>query len=552
MSQGTTEPLIRQAPAGRPGTLIAAFDATAAAAPTAPALQAFGTEHVVSWHDYAVRSRRLAGTFAGLGLRRGDVVAMLLTNRPEFHLADAAALRLGCITLSLYATATPEQMAFQLDHSGARLVVTERRFVAVAQPLAQARGLGLVVVDDPQFPYTAERFTDVDIRPDDVACLVYTSGTTGVPKAVEISHRRIIAMITGVFELMPPPAVRRVLSYLPAAHIAERAFSHYVPMLYGSFVTSVDRPELFPRALAEVEPTMVFGVPRVWEKLKTSMQAAPDATPAAFGLGQVQWAAVGGAACRPDVIEFFVSIGVPLAEVWGMSETSGMSTVNPPSIGPAGPAGSIGSIGPVARPGPVGSVGLPIPGVEISLAPDGELLVRGATASPGYRDDPLRTAETFIAGGWIRTGDIGSIDANGLVRITGRKKDLIITSSGKNLSPTAIEAAVKAETPLVAHVCAVGDGRPYVVALVCVDAKETVGMTPEEVRAAVTAAIDRANVRLARIEQVKRFSLVPDSWLPGGQYVTATEKLRRDNIARDYAATIEVLFRAADPRQAER
>jgi long-subunit acyl-CoA synthetase (AMP-forming) len=536
MSQGTTEPLMGQAPTGCPGTLIAAFDATAVAGPTAPALRAFGTEHVVSWHDYAVRSRRLAGTFAGLGLQRGDVVAMLLTNRPEFHLADAAALRLGCVALSLYATAAPEQMAFQLDHSRARLVVTERRFVSVIQPLAVARGIGLVVVDDPQFPYTAERFADVDIRPDDVACLVYTSGTTGVPKAVEISHRRIIAMITGVFELMPPPAVRRVLSYLPAAHIAERAFSHYVPMLYGSFVTSVDHPELFPRALAEVEPTMVFGVPRVWEKLKTSMQAAPDAAPAGFGLGKVQWAAVGGAACRPDVIEFFVSIGVPLAEVWGMSETSGISTVNPPSRGPGDSAGS---------------VGLPIPGVEITLAPDGEMLVRGATACPGYRDDPLRTAETFMPGGWIRTGDIGSIDANGLVRITGRKKDLIITSSGKNLSPTAIESAVKAETPLVAHVCAVGDGRPYIVALVCVDAKQTAGMTPEEIHAAVTAAIDWANVRLARIEQVKRFSLVPDSWPPGGQYVTATEKLRRDNIARDYAATIEVLFRASDPRQAE-
>ena len=525
MNPTTPAPVTSTTPFGHVDTLITAFDATAAEIPHAPALRAFGDDQVITWHDYALRSRRLARSLSERGLGKGSVVAFLLTNRLEFHLLDAAALRLGCVTLSLYPTAAPDQIAFQLDHSGARLVVTERRFLALAQPLAKARGVELLVVDDGPLPdlNVVHPAGAVEIRPDDTVCLIYTSGTTGDPKAVELSHRGILAMLHGVAAVLPPPAVRRKLSYLPAAHVTERVFSHYEPMLSGSFVTTVDDPKLFPRALAAVEPTMVFGVPRVWDKLRAAIESAVDGKPAHVGLANVEWAAVGGAPCPPEVITFFTSAGVPLAEVWGMSETTGISILNQPT-------------------GQAGSVGRPIPGVTVSLAPDGELLVRGASVTDGYRDDPVRTAEAFTPDGWLRTGDLASIDPDGAVSIIGRKKELIINSSGKNLSPFTIESAVKAETPLVGHICAIGDARPYLVALVSPDAHATAGMTPEAIRGAVAAAVDRANTRLARVEQIKRFAVVDDCWQAGGRHVTATEKLRRSHIARDYADLIETLY----------
>jgi len=560
-----------------PATIIESLEATAAATPDSPALQVFGSNRVITWSEYVRRSRALAHDLAAFGLTHGDVVAFLLTNRPEFHLIDVAAVRLGCATLSLYHTATPREMGFQLADSGARVVATERRFLAAIEPLAAEYAVELLVIDDPDRPQplpalTADIAADVEgpkaeIDPDDVICLLYTSGTTGPPKAVEVTHRGTLAMVRGVNTLVPPPEAVRRISYLPAAHIAERGYAHYAHIEGGGLVTTLDDMALLPEALVMVSPTNLLSVPRVWEKLKAAIEASIADTPSAgrsvstamdrvrrlqrgeaapgesdaasdeaeanvwrplrerFGLADLRWAVTGAAPCAPELIEFFNAIGVPLVETWGMSETSGIAAINPPA------RNKIGTAGP------------PIPGLEAKLAGDSELLVRGPTVVTGYRKDLARTADAFTEDGWLRTGDLAVIDADGYVRLIGRKKELIINAAGKNISPNAIEAAVKAVTPHVAHVCVVGDGRPYLVALVVPAPDAAAQIAPAALRAAIQAAIEHANRGLARVEQIKQFALVSDAWPPGGEYVTpGAQKLRRTQIAHDYAATIDALY----------
>jgi len=560
-----------------PATIIESLEATAAATPDSPALQVFGSNRVITWSEYVRRSRALAHDLAAFGLTHGDVVAFLLTNRPEFHLIGVAAVRLGCVTLSLYHTATPREMGFQQADSGARVVATERRFLAAIEPLAAEYAVELLVIDDPDRPQplpalTADIAADVEgpkaeIDPDDVICLLYTSGTTGPPKAVEVTHRGTLAMVRGVNTLVPPPEAVRRISYLPAAHIAERGYAHYAHIEGGGLVTTLDDMALLPEALVMVSPTNLLSVPRVWEKLKAAIEASIADTPSAgrsvstamdrvrrlqrgeavpgesdaafdeaeanawrplrerFGLADLRWAVTGAAPCAPELIEFFNAIGVPLVETWGMSETSGIAAINPPA------RNKIGTAGP------------PIPGLEAKLAGDSELLVRGPTVVTGYRKDLARTADAFTEDGWLRTGDLAVIDADGYVRLIGRKKELIINAAGKNISPNAIEAAVKAVTPHVAHVCVVGDGRPYLVALVVPAPDAAAQIAPAALRAAIQAAIEHANRGLARVEQIKQFALVSDAWPPGGEYVTpGAQKLRRTQIAHDYAATIDALY----------
>jgi long-subunit acyl-CoA synthetase (AMP-forming) len=483
---------------------------------------------------YAQLESRLAATASLMhdrGLRRGDALGLMLVNRPEFHVVDAAAMLLGATPFSLYNSSPAEQIAFVMGDAGNRLVVTEPRFVDVVR--AASADLEVIGLDD-----LAGGDTNFDLEPhwgavgpDDLLTLIYTSGTTGPPKGVELTHANMLAELRGVHAAVPLHSGGRWVSFLPSAHVADRWGSHYSALMtYGHTVTCVPDPAQVMAAVAQVRPTSFGGVPRVWEKLKAALEAsgatamAPDQLRARLGFDEAQWLAVGAAPTPVEVLEFFDGLGMPICEVWGMSETSCIVTTNRPGR---------------TKPG---SVGQPIEGMELWIADDGELLVRGPLVMAGYRNRPTLTAEAIDAGGWLHTGDVARIDEDGFVWIVDRKKELIINAAGKNMSPANIEARLKAAGPLIGQACVVGDRRPYNVALLVLDSEAGLDATDPEVVARVQAEVDTANAQLSRVEQIKRFRLLDGEWLPGGDELTPTMKLKRRPIAAKYAAEIDAIY----------
>jgi long-chain acyl-CoA synthetase len=326
------------------------------------------------------------------------------------------------------------------------------------------------------------------------------------------------------------------VSFLPAAHIADRWASHYSGLMsYGQSITCVAELSGLMPAVAQVRPTYFGAVPRVWEKIRAALEASGatalggEAVRARLGLEQAQWFVTGAAPTPVDVLEFFDGLGIPICEVWGMSELSCIATTN--------------------RPGQTryGSVGLPLEGVELRLADDDELLVRGGIVMGGYRNHPEMTAEAIDGDGWLHTGDVARIDEDGYVWIVDRKKELIINAAGKNMSPANIEAQLKSAGPLIGQACVIGDRRPYNVALLVLDPDTAAELDPADpaVVARVQEEVDAANARLSRVEQIKRFALLEDEWLPGGEELTPTMKLKRRPIAARYAAAIEALYAQA-------
>jgi long-chain acyl-CoA synthetase len=578
-----------QRPAGlNASTMPEAFQATAQAHPERVALRTKDDEFSMTWAEYAEKVRSLMAGLAALGLGRGDTLAIMLTNRPEFHFFDTAALHLGATPFSLYNTYTGEQIAYLVGDAGARIVVAEKGFLDRVQGIEGVEHI--VVVDagdldealtiadveaegDPEFDFEAAWRA---VKPDDVLTLIYTSGTTGPPKGVQLTHGNEISAVQGFNEVVPFPDDGRVISWLPMAHIAERTASHYLPIMLGFTTTCCPDPRQVVAYLPDVHPTWFFAVPRIWEKLKAAMEAAfaaeqdeakRQATEWALGVGmkkveliqageevpaevdeeyakadelvlskirarlgfdQVEVVNVGAAPTPREVIEFFHAIGVPLAELWGMSETAGYGACNPPE------KIKIGTVGPVA------------PEAEIKLAEDGEVLIRGPFVMPGYRNQPEKTREAIDEDGWLHTGDVGEFDEDGYLKIVDRKKELIINAAGKNMSPANIEAKVKASSPLIGQAIAIGDGRPYNVALITLDPDvapyfiEQNG--PEAVQAEVQRGVDAANEQLARVEGIKKFKLLDEEWLPGGDELTPTMKLKRKPILEKYAEEIEELY----------
>ena len=589
-------------------TIAQALRQTAAAHPDLPAVRTTDGARALTWGGLLARVDALAGGLRALGVTRGDTVAIMLTNRPEFHLADLAAATLGATPFSIYNTYPAPEIAYLIADARARVAVVERAFLdgvlearrelpelahvivvdaepgaAELDPASGLLSLGEVEAIDPAFD---GRSAAAGVDPDDLATLIYTSGTTGHPKGVELTHRAVMATATSIRELIDFPIGARVVSWLPAAHIAERVAHHYIPIVFAGSITCVPDPRSILEHLPAVRPTWFFAVPRIWEKLKAGLEAmqagqpaeqreavqaalaaslervrlrqrgapVPDeleATVAAaderifaplrsmLGLDEVRAVNVGAAPTPAAVIEFFHAIGIELAELWGMSETCGAGACN--------------------RPGRVriGTVGQASPGVELAIAPDGEVLCRGENLMRGYRHDPDRTAEALDHDGWLHTGDIGHLDADGYLTIVDRKKEIIINSAGKNMSPANIEAAIKTSSPLVAQAVCIGDARPYNTALILLDPDfapawaaahglegrsltELAGEAP--LRAELEAAIERANAGLARVEQIKRFAVVPGEWHPGGEELTPTLKLKRRPIATRYAAVIEELY----------
>jgi long-chain acyl-CoA synthetase len=572
-------------------TLCEAFQITVAERPEQVALRTAGGAVEITFAEYAARVERLAAGLTAVGVGRGDTVAMMLTNRPEFHLVDAAAFHLGATPFSVYNTSSPEQIAYLFSNARNRVVVCERQFAAampdvehlfVVEELDELEAAG-----DPGFDFEAAWRA---VTPDDVLTLIYTSGTTGNPKGVQITHRNIVETVRSYAQIVDFPDGGKIVSYLPMAHVAERNVSHYLPMAFGFTVTCVANPRDVMQAVAQVHPTWFFAVPRIWEKLKSGLEGmlgkledeeqkrkilgalemsmkrvdliqAGEEVPAdleeqfqqadkelfsnlraMLGLDQLEACNVGAAPTPPEVIKFFHAIGVPLAELWGMSETTGAGTTNPPE------KIKIGTVGP------------PAPGIEIKLADeDNEILIKGPIVMTGYRNLPDKTKETYTDDGWLRTGDIGEFDEDGYLKIVDRKKELIINAAGKNMSPANIESKLKSAGPLIGQAIAIGDGRRYNVALVTLDPDNLPAflkeagvdgdaddleavVSNEKVNEAVQTEVDAANEHLARVEQIKKFKILPTEWEPGCDELTPTMKLKRRPIEEKYEKEIEELY----------
>jgi long-chain acyl-CoA synthetase len=584
-------------------TIAEAFRITARERAGEIAIRTRQDASTITWGELRERVDALAGGLARLGVKRGDTVALMLSNRPEFHLCDLAAMMLGAAPFSIYNTYTHEQIQYIVGDADAKVLICEQQFLPqVREARRSLSELEYVIVVDGEAPLGTLALSEVEgsnpdfdvdasvaqIKSEDVLTLIYTSGTTGPPKGVQLVHRNLLATVESIENLIDFPRDGRVISWLPAAHVAERNAHHYLPIVFGLQITCCDDPREVLACLPEVRPSWFFAVPRIWEKLKAGLETMiagePDDrrvhTQAAIeaavrkvrmeqsnepvppelaeqvaradaeifagmrtmlGLDQVEAINVGAAPTPIEVLEFFHAIGLPLAELWGMSETCGAGSVNPPS------KIKLGTVGP------------PAAGIEIKLDTDGEVLVKSDVVMLGYRNLPEKTAETFTEDGWLRTGDIGVFDEDGYLTIVDRKKELIISAAGKNMSPANIEATLKSSSPLIGQACCIGDRRPYNTALIVLDADfapawaakqgiETPELeslaTDERVRAAVQEAVDGANAKLARVEQIKKIEIVRGDWLAGGDELTPTMKLKRKPIGEKYADAIEAMYSA--------
>ena len=585
-------------------TMCEAFQLTAAAQPDDVALRTLGDAITISFGEYRDRVARLAAGLHALGVGHGDTVGFMLTNRPEFHLLDTAAMHLGAAPFSIYNTSSEEQVAYLLADAACAVVIVESAFAA--RMAAAARRTGTVrhtILLDTQAPGAlglddlearGAAATDFDfettwrsVGSDDVLTLIYTSGTTGPPKGVQLTHANELAQCRGLAAVTRWQTGGSVVSFLPNAHIADRGLNHYAQMVWGPTITTCPDPAQVFAHVRDARPTRFGSVPRVWEKLHAALQAGIDAEPdvnrrtamteaIALGLRKVEleqagrpvpdglaisWAqadrmvlaplraglgfdrcehyVIGAAPAPVEMFAFFAAVGIPICEVWGMSELSCVATLVPPD----NPR--------------YGTVGRPLPGVDLRLAPDGEVLVRGEIVMAGYRNLPERTAETIDADGWLATGDIGTLDADGYLRIVDRKKELIINAAGKNMSPANIEQRLKASSSLIGQAICIGDRRPFNVALLVLDpdasaafarghglgdASPAAMVRCTEVLAEVQAGVDRANERLSRVEQIKRYTVLPVDWPPAGDELTPTMKLKRKPIAAKYQAEIDALY----------
>jgi long-chain acyl-CoA synthetase len=565
----------------------------------------------LTWAQVRQRVRQLAVGFAALGLAPGERVALMLPNRSEHVLADLAAVFAGGLGVTFYATLAPEQIAFVAADCDARIAVLDGAGeLARWQPvLDQLPGLKKIIVLDPAACPAGEPYLTWDafaalgeqqhaadpelisaraaaIAPDDPAALLYTSGTTGNPKGVLLTHRNIAYELAAADSLGLVTHGVRWVSYLPLAHIAERMFSIYLPIFTAGHVHFCpDTPQLV-RVVGKVRPTAFFGVPRVWEKVRAGIEAlfaleqdegkravvtqarqtgreyvescqygqetspelaiefeVADAAVLApirglLGLDQAEIVSSAAAPLPPDVAAFFSGLGMKILDIYGMTETTGAFTTNTPTAFK------------------LGTVGQAYPGMEVKIAEDGEICVRGPLCTPGYLNRPDLTADLIDADGWLRTGDIGSLDAEGFLSVVDRKKELIITAGGENVAPAGIENLLVAH-PLIGQALAYGDRRKYVVALLTLDGEVAPAWAKARgieagslaalaadpvVLAEVSAAVAAVNERLARVQQVKRWRLLPVEWTAETEELTPTLKLRRRIVHAKYADVLDTLY----------
>ncbi len=562
-----------------------------------------GAWSTITWGEYRNAASEIGMALRTAGVMPGDRVAIQLGNVSEHVIADVGAVLVGACPVSVYNTFTVEQCSYVSGDSGAKIAIVGAEFEDKWAEIAErTEGLDRVIVigKDGADGWDAFRETGKaalaehrdafdagwkKITPDMLATIIYTSGTTGPPKGVQLTHSNIVGTMTLVDSVLPIETGMRAISYLPLAHIAERDFTHYRSMQCAGETWMVPSIDLMLEGMNAAKPHAFLGVPRVWEKMGARLQAAMDAetdakkkkiAAAAFsvgrqvvaktqagdepglilkgkhaiadklvfskirallGLDECIYPVTGAAPINRELLEFFGAIGIEILEVYGMTETSGVISFN--------------------RPGRVkfGSVGEVVPGTEMKIADDGEVLSKGPHITPGYLNRAEATAETIVDG-WMHTGDLGRIE-NGYLSIVGRKKELIITAGGKNLSPNAIEEEIKQRSVIVGQICALGDRQPFIGALVVLDsettpawaeAKGVTGKSMEElakdetVLAEVKRAVDEGNANLARVEQVREYRVLGNEWTPETEELTPTMKLRRNVIHEKYADVISSIY----------
>jgi long-chain acyl-CoA synthetase len=552
-----------------------------------------------TWAEYGERAARLAGALGDLGIGRGDRVVLLMRNRPEFHVADVAVMLCGATPISIYNSSAPDQIEYLAGHCNAVAAIVEdgvylERFLSVRAALPSLRHVAVIEEPTGGVPDGVLRWDDllshapVDLdaaarlaQPSDLATVIYTSGTTGPPKGVMLDHANIVWTVDCYRATVDVEPGWRAVSYLPMAHIAERMTSHYLGIASAFEVTTCPEAGQVVLYLGSVRPQTFFAVPRIWEKAYASLRAAVAADPVKaeeferaldvgwevselrargeeptgelatrfeavepslefvrglVGLDQAVICVTGAASIPFEILRFFRALGLPLSEIYGLSETTGPMTWTPFRVR-------------------VGTVGPAMPGIEVRLDEDGEVCCRGGNVFRGYLDEPEKTAEVLDAEGWFHSGDIGTFDEAGYLRIVDRKKELIITAGGKNISPANLEAALKAGM-LVGQACVIGDARPFVSALLVLD-PDTAPLwarqhgieasfaelaSHPDVLAEVQREVDAANAGFSQVERIKRFKLLSDEWLPDSEELTPTMKLKRRGVHAKYAREIEELY----------
>jgi long-chain acyl-CoA synthetase len=572
-----------------------------------PASPAYFAKHAgvwrpTSWRTYADEIRTAARALIALGYPRGGKAAILGFNRPEWVIFDHAAMMAGGAAAGIYTTCSAEEVQYIVHHSEAFAILVEdvaqwKKIEAQRQHLPLLRWVvtmkGCPAIDDPQvlswdaFCAKAEACPDktlddrIDsIEQDELATLIYTSGTTGPPKGVMLSHRNLVWTARTMVDNGAATAGDSGLSYLPLSHIAEQMVTLHIPAAGGATVYFAESIEKVPDNLKEVQPTIVFGVPRIWEKFHAGVSAKlAQATGAkkhlvawargvatqvaalrnrgkepggllavqyqladrlifsklkpALGLGRARLCVSGAAPIARDVVEFFASLDITIHEVYGQSEDNGPTSFNMPGDTK------------------FGTVGKPLPGVEVKIATDGEILVKGPNVFLGYYKEPEATRDTLVDG-WLHSGDLGEFDPDGFLTITGRKKEIIITAGGKNISPKNIEAAIK-ESPLVSEAVVIGDRRKFLSALITVDdaavkafldGKASQGALHDhpELRAAIQRQLDDVNAKLARVEQVKKFTILNRPFAIETGELTPTLKIKRKVVNKNFSKEIEAMY----------
>ena len=573
--------------------------------------RASGEWKTLTWSQTRRRALELAAGFVAVGCRPGDRVALMLPNRVEHVLADLGALHAGAVPVTLYATFAPDQVAYVAANCAARVAVLDgadqlSRWQPMLERLPRLHRIIVLdaagwASDEPYMTWAefeqlgAELYAaDPDavaarvaaIAPDDPVTILYTSGTTRNPKGVVNTHHGVLFESGSHHMAGTVPEALRSISYLPLAHIAERVLTIYLPIHEAAHIYFCPDQKDLLGTLQQVQPTSFFGVPRVWQTIQAGILAmlaaeqdetkkaavaramdagrayvegcqfgrrvTPDVAEAferadaevlgpirsLLGLGKAEVTLSAAAPLPADVATFFAGLAIKILDVYGMTETTGAVTANTPDAFK------------------LGTVGRPLPGMELKIAEDGEILVRGPVNTPGYLGPPEASAALLGADDWLHTGDIGTLDADNFLRVVDRKKELIITAWGQNMSPAAIEGLL-VEHPLVGQALAFGDRQPYVVALLALDGE----VAPAWARArgieagslaelaahpvvieAVGEAVAAANKRLARVQQVKRWELLPVEWTAESEELTPTLKLKRRVIHARYADVIDSLY----------
>jgi long-subunit acyl-CoA synthetase (AMP-forming) len=544
-------------------TICEAFQRVLALVGDKVAIRTLDDSQTLTWTELGADVERVARGLAALGVAKGDTVAMLLPNGIPCHTVDLAAVHLGAVPFTIYNTSSADQVAYQVEHAGAKVLVTESAFADRCPDIEH-----LILADElDDLPENADldfEATWKAVAAEDLVTMIYTSGTTGPPKAAQWAHRTIMSQLRSLNAVFPLPD-ENVISFLPMAHAGGRITSHYMPLVHGATITVCPDMREFAQYLGAVHPDSLFAVPRIWEKLQVAIEGlshgnaeaekaiaigkerakAMDADSAVppedaerlkaeheqalqhlqptlerLGLDRVKVAFTGGAPCAAEVVRFFRAVGFPLLEAYGSTECS-LNIFNRIEAFKTGTAGVV------------------LPDVEVKLADDGELLCRGPLNFVGYAgmDDALD------ADGWFATGDIAEIDDEGYVKIVDRKKEIIISSAGKNMSPANIEGAIKGESSLIGQIVCIGDGRKFNSALITLDLEAKPKYDSQDaIRAEIDRAVEAGNEQLMSPERVRKYTLVGDAWLPDSDELTPTAKVKRRNVNEKYAEQIDAMY----------